>query len=279
MSHAFFPEHGRGSRSVRLAVAAGAMALTLAVPSYAQLTTGPTPPDWLVHIPAPTFTEGGDLVMGATVVSPDSNSTHEELPGLGHKFELFGVMVDDVDPENPTNDTISATTTPATPVALAFRNMPPGFNIAALDNQLGFKYHFVAPRTCGGGSPRVSLLIDCDGDGDSDFTAHGHVNPPAYAACPMDKWVYNDLTDDLPRWEITPGNAVPGIPVFPFVAWETLEGAVSAFCGPEHRIRAGFLVEDSCEFSPSTCGKGYFDLLTIENRTLENDQDTVRQGQ
>jgi hypothetical protein len=35
------------------------------------------------------------------------------------------------------------------------------------------------------------------------------------------------------------------------------------------------MVDDSCSFSAPSCGQAYYDLLTIENRTLENDQDTV----
>src|SRR5687768_9673730 len=71
------------------------------------------------------------------LLQSDESSTQPELPGLGHKFELFGVMVKDTDPENTVgnpgnsgggaggNETISATTTPTT-VALAFRRTTPG---------------------------------------------------------------------------------------------------------------------------------------------------------
>jgi hypothetical protein len=214
------------------------------------------------------------LTANAIALS-NSSSTQEELPGLGHKFELIGAMVDAQDPENATNDTISDFMTP-TNFALAFRNMPPGFKIPALDTQLGFKYYFVG-RSCGGGSPRVTLLVDADGDGDfdqssGDFAAHGHPNP--FAGCPMNTWVYENLTDNGPRWEVTPGGAVVGIPVFPFSTWDTLEAAVSAQF-PNHQVLAGFLVDDSCSFAVITCGEAHYDLLTIENRTLENDQDTV----
>jgi hypothetical protein len=220
------------------------------------------------------------------LLQSNESSTQPELPGLGHKFELFGVMMQDTDPENSVgnpgasgggvggNETISATTTPTT-VALAFRRTTPGIKITAFTNQLGFKYYFAAPRTCGGGSPRITLLIDSDGDGDTDFAAHGHVNPPVYAACVTNKWKYEDLTDDLPRWEVTPGGAVPGLPAFPYIPWKTFAAAVTtAF--PNHKVTAGFLVDDSCSFSPLTCGKAYYDLLTIENRTLEIWQDAVR---
>jgi len=237
-----------------------------------------TAPDWLGRLTLNT-----DVTL---LTSP--SSTQEELPGLGHKFELLGVMMKDTDPENFAggsggsgggvggNETISAIMTP-TSVALAFRNLPPGIKITALTNQIGLKYYFVAPRTCGGGSPRITLLIDSDGDGDTDFAAHGHVNPPVYTACVTNKWKYEDLADDLPRWEVTPGGAVPGIPVFPFTPWKTFAAAVTA-AFPNHKVTAGFLVDDSCSFFPAACGKAYYDLVTIENRTLEIWQDTVRNG-
>lgn len=138
------------------------------------------------------------LVLGPTVLTPDNTSTQEELPGLGHKFALLGVMTRDTDPENPVgnsggsgggvggNETILAATTTPTTIALAFRNTPPGVKITAFTNQLGLKYFFVAPRSCFAGSPRITLLVDSDGDEDTDFAAHGHVNPPVYAGCIQD---------------------------------------------------------------------------------------------
>jgi len=284
-------EHTRQrERSVRsgkararvLCVAAGlACSGSMAI---AQIGSSTTPPDWIAKLPATTLS-GGLLTIGDAVLAPDTTSTQEELPGLGHKFELFGTMVQDTDPENAVgksgasgggvggNETISATTTPTT-FALAFRELPPGIKITALTNQLGLKYYFVG-RTCGGGSPRITLQIDADGDGTTDFAAHGHVNPPVYTTCVMNAWKYEDLADDMPRWEVTPGGAVPGIPVFPFMPWKTFAAAITtAF--PNHKVTAGFLVDDSCSFMPTTCGKAYYDLVTIENRTLEIWQDTVR---
>jgi hypothetical protein len=74
---------------------------------------------------------------------------------------------------------------------------------------------------------------------------------------------------------VTPGGAVPGIPVFPFTLWKAFAAAVTtAF--PNHKVLADFLVEDSCSFFPATCGKAYYDLVIIENRTPEICQDTVK---
>jgi hypothetical protein len=226
--------------------------------------------DWTQFIDLP-------LLANNVVQLNDPEYAAEELPGLGHKFQLFFGMMDDVDPQNPTNDVISVTTTPAT-IGVAFRDFPPGIKITALDTQLGFKYFFVGTRSCGGGSPRVTLLVDANGDREfnqatGDFAAHGHPNP--FAGCPSNEWVYENLTDNGPRWEVTPGGAVPGIPVFPFSTWDALETAVTTFF-PNHRVLSGFLVDDSCSFFPASCGEANYDLLTEENRTLENDQDTVR---
>ena len=246
-----------------------------------------------------TITQLVDQVaFGAQILQlSDPQSTQEELPGLGHKFELLGVMMRDSDPQNPAgksggagggaggNEGISATTTPTT-IAVALRNTPPGVKITAFRNQLGLKYLFESPRTCGGGSPRITLLVDANGDGfvspavdptSPDFAAHGHVNPPVYTACLQGLWRYEDMTDQNLRWEVTPGGAAgPTIPVFPFVPWSALETAVSAFLN--HRIVAGLLVDDSCSFFPAACGKAHYDLVTIENRTLEIWQDTVKKN-
>jgi hypothetical protein len=242
-------------------------------------------PVLLAQISVPTFPIEVDTVT--TFTSP--SSTQEELPGLGHKFELLGSMVRDSDPDNPVgnsgnsggggggNEVISAITTPTT-MAFAYRNLPPGIKIAAFDNQLGLKYFFVAPKTCNAGSPRLVLFVDADGDGDRDFSANGHVNPPLYTACPQNRWVYQDMTDDLPRWEVTPGSFASqlGIPTYPYSSWDTFESAVTA-AFPNHRVYAGFLLDgESCSFSPLNCGKAYYDLVTIENRTLEIWQDTVK---
>jgi hypothetical protein len=236
-----------------------------------------------------TIDAAGNLVIGNTVLSPDLQSTQEELPGLGHKFELFGVMMRDTDPENAVgnsggsgggvggNETISVVTTPTT-LAFAYRNLPPGIRITALTNQMGLKYYFVAPRTCFGGSPRFVLLIDAEGDGTLVFAANGHVAPlTSNTGCPTNTWTYEDLADALPRWEVT-GATIPGI--FPNVhlPWKAFAAIIAAEL-PNHKVRAGFLLDgESCQFAPSTvtCGKAYYDLVTIENRTLEIWQDTVR---
>jgi hypothetical protein len=45
---------------------------------------------------------------------------------------------------------------------------------------------------------------------------------------------------------------------------------------PNHVVLSGGLYDDSASFSPLAPGQAYYDLLTVENRTLENRQDTVQ---
>ena len=287
------PEHGKHS-GPKAALIAAAFAMAGATALHAQLPTGGTTtlttttvPDWVGTLSVAS-SDGTALSIANQLFVPDPESTHEELPGLGHKFELFGTMARDTDPDNQYgnsggsgggvggNEVISSTLLPGQ-LAFAYRALPPGIKIRALTNQIGFKYYFVAPKTCAAGGTRIVLFVDKDGDGDWDFSANGHVNPAFnYTACPMNKWVYEDLTDDLPRWEAT-GLAVPGLPSYPYAPWKTFVTAVTA-AFPNHRVFAGFLLDgESCTSAVAVnCGKAYYDLLTLENRTLEIWQDTVK---
>ncbi|MGH2573949.1 MAG: hypothetical protein ACRDGU_10835 [Actinomycetota bacterium] len=220
-------------------------------------------PDWI-----------GKLVLATTDLGPLSNpeSTQEELPGLGHKFELLFAMLDDQDPQNPTNDTISVVTTMAYPagIGVAFRNTPPGFKIGALDHQINLKYFFpMAPRTCSGGSPRIQVAIDTDGDGDFDANAFGYVgHAPFGTGCITGEWDIIDMTDNIGRWDLSQlGGGMT-------MTWDTAEAFIMTGF-PNHRVISGSLVDDSCSFAPTSCGEAHYDLFTYENRTLENDQDTV----
>ena len=221
-------------------------------------------PDWV-----------GLLLLANSDLSAMSSpaSTQEELPGLGHKFELFFAMNDDDDPQNLTNDVISVLTTTAYPagIGVAFRNTPPGFKIAALTNQLQLKYYFPA-RSCGGGSPRIQIAIDTDGNGSSNGNAFGYVGHTGFGGgCLTGGWDFVDMTDAVPfRWDLTQFG-------LGYHSWPTAVAAMNtAF--PNHKVLSGSLVDDSCSFSAPSCGQAYYDLFTFENRTLEQDQDTVKNG-
>jgi hypothetical protein len=80
-------------------------------------------------------------------------------------------------------------------------------------------------------------------------------------------WRFEDLTDELIRWEVLPSNAVTP-PIGPIggagaVNWDALEAAVSA-AFPDHQVLRGIFLED---FNP-TPGVAYYDLITIFDLTL-----------
>jgi hypothetical protein len=232
-------------------------------PGQAQVTTDV--PDWV-----------GNLVTGETdlTVLSSPESTQEELPGLGHKFELMFAMQDDQDPQNPTNDVISMVSTTDFPAGTgtALRNLPPGIKIAALDHQMHVKYFFPA-STCQNGGPRIQLAIDTDGNGASNGNAFGYVgNGPFGSGCVTGEWDLIDMTDNVPfRWDMTQFG-------LGYHTWDSAEAAVTA-AFPNHQVLTGSLVDDGCAGGGlGACGQRYFDLTTIENRTLENDQDTVKKG-
>jgi hypothetical protein len=186
---------------------------------------------------------------------------------MGHKFELRFAMIDDQDPQNPTNDVISVLATSVT-IGSAVRNMPPGIKIAALDHQLNLKYYFPA-RSCGNGGPRIQLSIDVNGDRVHDANAFGYVGHlPFGGGCITGEWDIIDMTDNVGRWDLSQlGGGMA-------MTWDQAEAFVMAL--PNHRVLSGSLVDDGCAGgSPLACGQAYYDLVTIENRTLENDQDTT----
>jgi hypothetical protein len=207
----------------------------------------------------------GSSVQGGPSFAPGA---HEELPGLGHKFRLLFAMMDDQDPQNLTNDVISLLATPATR-GVARRELPPGIKIEALDHQLNLKYYF-PQRTCQNGGPRIDLAIDRDGDGNFDGNAFGYVgHAPFGAGCITGEWDIMDMTDNIGRWDLSQlGGGMT-------MTWDQAEAFVMTTY-PNHRVLAGSLTDDGCAGGgAAACGQAYYDLVTVENRTLENDQDTV----
>jgi hypothetical protein len=203
----------------------------------------------------------------------DQDSDGRGNDGTGSAFKLFGNARMVRDPENPDNVVLRVVSDGLTPVG-ASRNFK-RLKIWELDHQLSYRRAFVAPHSCAGGSPRIVLFVDSDGDGDRDFSANGHVRPP-FAGCETSApnaspnpnestllWRFEDATDEQTRWEIT-GGTVPGFPAFPGATWDVLERLIStAF--PKHQILRGILLED---FNPTPPGISYYDLITIYDLTL-----------
>jgi hypothetical protein len=225
----------------------------------------------------------GNLLLQNSTITADPAMTAPEAQGLGQKFELLFAMINNQDPQNSDNDVISVLATPgtfATPgaIGVAVRNMLPGVKIGTLTNQISLKYLFAPPRDCGGGSPRIQLFID-PGDGTSPRNAFGYVgNAPFGTACISDgNWHFQNMTDMVGRWDLSQ---------FGGPMTDTWTQVVAFFntMFPNHVVLSGGVYDDSCSvsqsfvppFAPLSCGQAYYDLVTVENRTLENRQDTVQ---
>jgi hypothetical protein len=232
-----------------------------------------------------------------TDASFDESRRAENL-GEGNRFKTFGTGEVEItrDPENATNVVLRVTILPGQ-FGGVFRDLK-RVKVHQLDHQLNFHRAFVAPKSCGVGSPRMQLAIDSDGDGDRDFNAHGHVRPGvgnSFSGCETATptgnpetpsistliWRFEDLTDEQLRWEVTPATAVPPPfgPIGPAGGantfnWDLFEAAISgAF--PNHQVLQVSLVEDAA------AGTTYYDLVTGFDLTLgtEGQWQPERRGQ
>jgi len=229
--------------------------------AYAQMQAVPS---WVGH-----------LLFGDSTITADPTLTASEAQGLGQKFELLFSMVNAQDPQNVDNDVIALNTGafPSNVIGVAVRNMLPKAKIETLTNQISLKYYFVSTRTCFGGSPRIQLYID-PGDGTPPHNAFGYVGvlPGGGGGCASDIWQFQDmanLSDPVPQWDLTKFGG-------PYA--NTWAQVVTFFDVrfPNHVVLSGGVFDDSCSFQPPACGLAYYDLLTVENRTLENRQDAVQ---
>lgn len=224
------------------------------------------------------------MLAGALVLMsvPGAVAKHEGPgePKQGGKSKLFGTAQDDVDPDNPWNEVLSCDTmTNAETSTCGLNRKTNKLKVAMLDNELELKMYFVA-RSCGAGSPREVVVIDVDGRGrDSDLALDGHVGfPPTVAgSCPMSQWLYQDLTDNLPRWDVralTPGSQPAGTAPNVYLPWDAVEAAVNASF-PNHSVHLLRLVEDSHQFSPANRGCAYYDVVSLGPRTVTDWSDTA----
>jgi hypothetical protein len=214
----------------------------------------------------------GHLLLGKSTITADPTLTAPEAQGLGLKFELLFAMMNNQDPQNFDNDVISVLTT-TTDIGVAVRDMLPNAKIETLTNQISLKYFFAPPRTCSGGSPRIQLLIN-PGDGTPSGNAFGYVStlPGGGGGCVSGKWQFKDmanLADPVPEWDLTQfGGSYANTWAQVVTFFDTVY--------PNHQVLSGGVFDDSCSFDALACGQAYYDLLTVENRTLENRQDTVQ---
>lgn len=251
-------------------------AAVLIVPAIACLAAACERPS------APTETPG------AGAPPPAFHSSNDDGGG---KFLLGGTAQLAQDPENAANDVILINTTAG---FISFTNYAFGtvsrklnVKIDKLDNMVEHKAFFVAPKTCFGGSPRIQLAIDLDGDGQSNGNAFGNFGPlPFGGGCALGSiWDYQDLTDLAPRWDVSQLTGVGEIPtplpgsVNPMlVPWNLLEMLVGAF--PNHLVCTGSLVDDTfLPPGPNTMsGIAYYDLFSMGRATWVDRSDIAGRG-
>jgi len=223
------------------------------------------------------------LAAGALVLMtvPGAVARHEGSgePKQGGKSKLFGTAQDDVDPESQWNEVVSCDTmTNAETSTCGLNRKTNKLKVAMLDNELELKMYFVN-RTCNAGSPREVVVIDVDGKGrQRDLVLDGHVGaPPNFTGCPPNTWQYQDLTDNLPRWDVralTPGSQPTGTAPNVLLPWDAVETAVTASF-PNHGVHLIRLVEDSHQFSPANRGCAYYDVISLGPRTVTDWSDTA----
>lgn len=213
------------------------------------------------------------LCLGAALVlTPWAIATHQGAgePGQGTIFHPFGTAQADVDPENAWNEVVSCDTTTGAPCGV--ERQETNLQVRQVDNELELKMYFVG-RTCNAGSPREVIVIDVDGGKSRDLVLDGHVGPPGtFTGCPQNQWLYQDLTDNQPRWDVralTPGSQPAGTQPNVYLPWDAVEAAVQASF-PNHEIILMRLVDDSGAFSPLARGCAYYDIVSLGPRTLDD---------
>ncbi len=176
-------------------------------------------------------------------------------------FTLFRDMQTDLDPENASNEVVSIDPETLGDFGGIRKTLPAGTKAEDIDNQVNLKYYHVAPKTCTLGSPRIQLAIDSDSDGDFDYNAFGYVgNAPFGAGCLSNVWDFNDMTDNVGRWDLSQGGGGQTL------TWDAMELFLAA-TNPNYQILRGTLVEDGY------LGKSYYDLITIGDCTFDGHED------
>lgn len=260
---------GRLRTTLSFPLLAAVVITLLSLITFSTNANSQTAPSWV-----------GNLLFENSTITADPTLTAPEAQGLGLKFELLYSMMNDQDPLNTDNDVISLVAAPTT-IGVAVRNMLPGATVASLTDQINLKYYLPGlpdRSTCNGGSPRIQLYID-PGDGTGPRNAFGYVGHAAFGAgCIAGKWDFVDmsnLADPIPYWDLSQFVASGHAAVCDMTC--TWAEVVAVFATlPNSQVLSGGVYDDSCSFDLLACGKAYYDLLTVENRTLTNKQDTVQ---
>lgn len=206
------------------------------------------------------------MALFAFVAVADAKPGNTPAPQQSGKFTLDGTATIEQDPEGvrPVNHVVRIDTSDDELAGSAGR--PLDTQADDLDGALSLDY-YIESGDCGGGSPRISLSVDNDGDGVHDGWLHGHVDPQS-TGCPAaaGAWDSADLTDGVARWETAQlGLGLPFV-----VSWSDVEANLD----PDHTILFGMLVDDSW-WKASAAGVAYYDNVEIGDSTLSGNQDVL----
>lgn len=220
----------------------------------------------------------------------ESASDHPPHMPRGSAYKLFGTAINGLDPQNAYNEVLSFDTSNGQ-IAGAVRILGDHVQVKMLANQIELKYYFLN-RSCAGGSPRVQLAIDGDGDGDfkqtqasmgqpasPDQNAFGYLgDKPFGGGCASNMWVHEDMTDAAPKWDLSQWVGTGKIP--PCNMTCTWQQVVEYFQTewPNHRVLNANLVDDSSGFAPLSEGCSYFDIVNTGARTYTSHEDASGNG-
>jgi hypothetical protein len=164
------------------------------------------------------------------------------------------------------NDVIRVDTFPAATFGGA--SIALGVPIGALDRKIAFNMYLVN-IDCFGGSPRITLRVDLNGDGTAEGSAWGYVGPFAtFSGCAQQVWRYLDMTDGGQRWDTSQlTGATPSIICGSFVC--TFAQIMSFLTAnfPNHKVLSGFIVQDA--FTAIMQGIAFYDDLQIGDAVLD----------
>jgi hypothetical protein len=134
--------------------------------------------------------------------------------------------------------------------------------IDSLDGKLQFDF-FLLGMDCVGGSPRVQLAIDTDGDGVSNGNAFGYVGatsvPFAYI-CAQKNWTFEDLTDTDRHWDLSQLGGGMTEP------WASAKAFINTNF-PGHTVLGATLVADA--FSLAMQGYSFYDNVILGGGTSD----------
>jgi hypothetical protein len=219
-------------------------------------------------------------------------------PSSSGGWLLAGTAVLATDPENSANDVVKIQTNAPSGPFFGQVSRTVNVKINKLDNMLEFKARFTAPKSCAGGSPRIQLAIDTDGNGVSNGNAFGAFGAATgFNNCLPGTWLYEDLTGGdtiggvLPSTgQTTPNEAFewnlsPEFGVLLPLTWSQVE----AFFNdnhPNHKVCTVALIDDVPVDpvtglplpEPGQSGIAHYDLISGGRATWVDGSDIAGRG-